>query len=482
MSLELSKDTVYLCLTGKKTTRNMSTIFEKLKVGIQPTTVKTDPKTLRSDMQLLKADNLTWQDAARYCQAAAEAEQKQMRVSRTFPCLPWAGAYSLERIMKTLYTETPTSSNQTIMIDTNKGSVPIRWGQFNVAGVGIVSQDIVISNDVGVGYVVNVECVRRNEAKAQEFLEKVGELIWSNEIYSGCALRMDTDEDGNIDVFSPPKVIDLMSHPRQVEHLVLNDHLMDRVREEILLNITKNDGEMVRRGIILSGLPGTGKTLTASITATVAIQNGWTVLYLNDMRALRACLLLAKSFKKTVLVVEDIETQLKRDAEGNKVLNIVDGLDREAQVMLIGTTNNLPRLPAAMLRAGRSHSIIEFELPDAKSATSLLQKNLGEAWHPMLESEIGPSCANLLPASIEEVARRVILHLKARNRKALNDGDLPKLRRVVLDARHHNKLVMDAETRDYAPKIPTVRVITDGTLDARTASSYVATSYAEEPA
>lgn len=132
-----------------------------------------------------------------------------------------------------------------------------------------------------------------------------------------------------------------------------------------------------RRGYMLHGSPGSGKTsfikaLAGSIAHNICILN-LAEPTLTDESLLE---LLSELPSKSIIVLEDVDAAFGRrneakDEQKPKVtfsglLNALDGVASANSFILFMTTNHLERLDPALVRPGRTDMI--FELPDAKPA------------------------------------------------------------------------------------------------------------------
>lgn len=141
------------------------------------------------------------------------------------------------------------------------------------------------------------------------------------------------------------------------------------------------------RGVLLVGVPGTGKSLACR---AVAAGLGLPLLRLDPGRLydkfvgeteanLRRALLMCETLAPVVLWLDEIEKAL---ATGSGVAD--DGLsqrmlgtlltwmqERPAPVFLAATSNDISRLPVELLRRGRFDEIFFFDLPSAPERASI---------------------------------------------------------------------------------------------------------------
>jgi hypothetical protein len=140
-------------------------------------------------------------------------------------------------------------------------------------------------------------------------------------------------------------------------------------------------GQHLKRGVLLYGPPGVGKThtvryLTASLTATTVIQLTGNALHLIG----EACSV-ARALQPAMVVVEDVD--LIAEDRGMhpghhpllfQLLNEMDGLAEDADVVFVLTTNRADLLePALAARPGRVDQAIALDLPDAEGRRALFE-------------------------------------------------------------------------------------------------------------
>lgn len=120
-----------------------------------------------------------------------------------------------------------------------------------------------------------------------------------------------------------------------------------------------------KRGILLYGRPGNGKTtLVKSIAGTV---NGpvayWQITEHTDSGSIKEVFEAASRLAPMVLVIEDIDSMPQHSR--SFFLNTLDGATSKEGIFLIGTTNYPEKIdPGLMNRAGRFDRAYEVALPD----------------------------------------------------------------------------------------------------------------------
>lgn len=145
-------------------------------------------------------------------------------------------------------------------------------------------------------------------------------------------------------------------------------------------------GQHLKRGLLLYGPPGVGKThtvrhLVASLTGTTVVQLTGDALHL----VAQACSV-ARALQPSMVVIEDVD--LIAEDRGMhpgqhpllfQLLNEMDGLAEDADVVFVLTTNRADLLePALAARPGRIDQAVQITLPDAAARRQLFALYRGE--------------------------------------------------------------------------------------------------------
>ena len=156
------------------------------------------------------------------------------------------------------------------------------------------------------------------------------------------------------------------------ELFLFSDSITQKLLEEINLFWSKSDlykenNLIHKRGILLEGFPGTGKSSLISILCTNIIKQGGVVFKVGGYRNLEDYIsFIRNSFRKIqpdtpiITILEDLDQY--EDAE-EELLDFLDGKTHIDHHVVIATTNNTEVIPDTFLRPSRIDLKIEIPLP-----------------------------------------------------------------------------------------------------------------------
>ncbi len=161
-------------------------------------------------------------------------------------------------------------------------------------------------------------------------------------------------------------------------NIILPEGVLGRVERQTIGFSQLNErlkaaGRHIKRGLLLYGSPGTGKTLTAMYLAHQ--MQGRTTLLLTGrgVGLLEGSCKMARLLQPATIILEDVdliaEERTEQESGCNtllfELLNQMDGLADDADILFLLTTNRPDILePALAARPGRIDQAIEIPLPD----------------------------------------------------------------------------------------------------------------------
>jgi len=146
-----------------------------------------------------------------------------------------------------------------------------------------------------------------------------------------------------------------------------------------------------KRGILLYGPPGNGKThflkgLLGTLSVPCIYVKSLVNQSHNDHDALRRIFVRARAVSPCLMVLEDLET-IVGDHNRSFFLNELDGFSDNSGVVVLATTNYPEKIdPAIIDRPSRFDRKYLFDLPSAEERLAYLER-----WSRALEAEMRPS-------------------------------------------------------------------------------------------
>lgn len=219
-------------------------------------------------------------------------------------------------------------------------------------------------------------------------------------------------------------------------------------------------GISLKRGIILHGPPGTGKT---QICKAIARQVDCSVLYVlprdfeSERGGVKRVAMMAKNLAPCILIIEDIDFIAKDRQMGHagaviELMNYLDGLEDFGDVITIGTTNHLDTIEDAIKnRPGRFDRIINVGKPGLVEREAMIRRFT--ARFDMTEVDIKGSLKKLADKT-EDLSGAHIRDLC--NTAAANAATSGSFRAergkdiLVIKTKHFTDAIKEVSKKDYA--------------------------------
>jgi len=215
---------------------------------------------------------------------------------------------------------------------------------------------------------------------AEEFVAELRRRMGEHNVYRGKMLELEAENYGGVSVR-------FLARPAtRREDIVLAGELLDvidlntiefaRVRDRLV-----QAGMHLRRGLLLHGPPGNGKTLTAGYLAAQLADRTVVLLTGGALGLIGTACTMARELQPALVILEDIDlvagerTMMGMGATSLlfELLNQMDGIGEDADVIFLMTTNRADLLePALAARPGRVDQAVELPLPDAGERRRLL--------------------------------------------------------------------------------------------------------------
>lgn len=408
-------------------------------------------EVVRGGEQIILPDGMTYRQAHEWLDRREAEEETFVAINEQVACYPLDGAIALMKALKHRFGWTnlvPTpgffGDQPPVMVGVEVGPnevVQVPWSRIQIPGIdGYLAPGVTFKDGKPV-FLLYGEVKQKHRPTVAEIANSVREYVAKESIYRGKAIKVDFPKTFDPRTFKPtdhcPKFLDT-SNVRE-EELIFPDDVMRLVKTTVFTPIEKTDlcrknKVPLKRGILLEGPFGTGKTLTAQVAAKKAVQNNWTYIYLTKPDQLQTAIQFAQQYSPAVIFAEDVDQVVKGDRTQamNDIMNTLDGIDtKHGEIMVILTTNHLDELHQVMLRPGRIDTVIPVRPPDAKAAEKLVRLYARNLLAPGEDlTKVGVNLSGKIPAVIREVVERSKLSAISR----LNDGEELGLNAEDLDA------------------------------------------------
>jgi hypothetical protein len=219
----------------------------------------------------------------------------------------------------------------------------------------------------------------RNTATAVR--ERIEQLMREHDVFRGQVLTFGFSEyRGNEFVrFQPRPAL-------SADEVVLPPGVLPSIERHVVLAARRAEallaaGQHLKRGLLLHGPPGTGKTHTVRYLMSRLADSTVVVVSGPALQMIGAATALARRLQPSVVVVEDVDL-IAEDrmytSDGNpllfQLLNEMDGVGADADITFVLTTNRVETLEHALTdRPGRVDLAVQIPRPDADGRERLLR-------------------------------------------------------------------------------------------------------------
>ena len=245
------------------------------------------------------------------------------------------------------------------------------------------------------------------------------------------------------------------------------DEVVEELQEFVCFLQSAEDyhavGARIPSGVVLHGPPGTGKTLLARAMAGeagvpfFAVSGSEFVEKYVGVGASRVRELFQKAREQeegAVIFIDEIDAigrsrsnsdivgNREHDQTLNELLAQMDGFQKEQQIVVIGATNRLDVLDAALLRPGRLSRHIPVDLPAEKGRLDILKlyaKNKPLQPEVNLE-ELAQTSGGMSGADLEDMLNEAAIMAAREKRRLISQNDLVEgqLRAIAGPAKKDN--------------------------------------------
>ena len=249
---------------------------------------------------------------------------------------------------------------------------------------------------------ITVQVANADKHKAELFAQRVDAVppAWAGQIIS---------YEANDDPYDIPK---LVAPQFTLDNIALNDSetaglqlFIDQIEHHERLAAM---GIPFKRGVLLYGPYGTGKTLAGACAMSACVNAGITVLQIRSWQRVLPLVKQARDYGPVMVFVEDIDLMPSRS-----LTNLLDDATlKTCPISLVVTTNFPEKLDPALTRKGRLDICIGFTLPDSGTRAKILAINNV----PFFDDAIDNATAGMSGADLAELSKRARITALAANR------------------------------------------------------------------
>ena len=265
----------------------------------------------------------------------------------------------------------------------------------------------------------------------------------------------------------------------QKEKITFNDVAgLKEAKEELneIIDFLKNPdkylkmGAKIPRGVLLMGLPGTGKTLLAKAIANEASVPFFSIsgsefieLFVGvGASRVRSLFEQAHKVKRAIIFIDEIDSIGKvrgvgltggheeREQTLNQILAEMDGIESGEGIIVLGATNRPEYLDPALLRPGRFDRRIVLDLPDANDREAVLKIHCRKK--PLSKDvdlrEVAERTPGFSGADLANVVNEAALLAAKRNKSEISQTELlESIEKVMLGPEKKSHLLSKDEKK-----------------------------------
>jgi ATPase family protein associated with various cellular activities (AAA) len=262
-----------------------------------------------------------------------------------------------------------------------------------------------------------LEVLAADREAATAARDEVERLMRAHDVFRGQVLSFaESEHHGN-------ELVTFLPRPAvTAADVVLPDGMLEHIERHII-GIAEwsadllSAGQHLKRGLLLHGPPGTGKTHTVRYLTgrladlTVILLTGRSIRFIDQAAAL------ARRLQPSMVVLEDVDlVAIDRDYTpgGNpllfSLLDAMDGVGADADVTFVLTTNRADILESALAdRPGRVDLAVEIPRPDARCRERLLRVYARDLTVDADLQQVVTGTEGVTASFIKEMIRRTVL-------------------------------------------------------------------------
>jgi len=269
---------------------------------------------------------------------------------------------------------------------------------------------------------VEVMATRREDCQA--FHKELGAAMRRLNVYRGHTIALAA---GPMIGMGPQSLVEFRTLPSiERDDIILPAGVLERIEDHTVVFAEHSaellaHGRSLKRGLLLYGLPGTGKTLTVMHLSGRMKDRTVILTTARGMGLVQTIGQMARMLAPSMVVIEDVDLIAEQRGQGFfmptgpllfELLNEMDGLRDDHDVIFVLTTNRPDILePALAARPGRIDLAVELPLPDAQGRLRLFELYArGLTLEGVDFTRFVAKTEGVSPAYIKELLRKAALH------------------------------------------------------------------------
>ena len=232
-------------------------------------------------------------------------------------------------------------------------------------------------------------------------------------------------------------------------------------------------GARIPKGVLLVGLPGTGKTLLAKAVSGEAgvpffssSGSEFVEMFVGvGASRVRDLFDQAKRHSPCIVFVDEIDAVGRQRGAGlggshdereqtlNQMLVEMDGFDTDTNVIIVAATNRPDILDPALLRPGRFDRRVILDRPDMRGREAILKVHVkGKPLAPDVDlAVLARSTPGFVGADLENLVNEGAILAARRNKKLIGQSELEEaIERVIAGPERKSRLISEEEKRIVA--------------------------------
>ena len=268
---------------------------------------------------------------------------------------------------------------------------------------------------------VTIEVACHDAERGQGVVDDIRRLAVERNVFRGHVIAFGGDVFGH----GHSALLSFLDRPSVVrDQVILPPEVLDGIERQVIgvaryASRLLASGQHLKRGVLLHGAPGTGKTHT--VRYLLSQLTGVTVVVLSGgaLGLIAEACSVARTLQPSLIVVEDVDLIAEEREFGMgqhpllfQLLNEMDGLAPDLDVTFLLTTNRADLLePALAERPGRVDHAALLPLPDSAARRRLLRLYQGNLDLDLSDSEVVITRTEGVTASfLKDLLRRAALN------------------------------------------------------------------------